>query len=71
MAEVETLNVRIEYDWDAVKDALRAERMWYLEAFRKIEYELEGVVDCKNEGQVCAMATCRDRIRKLEKELGE
>lgn len=52
-----------------LKDALRVERMWYLDAFEKIEYAFEDVIDYDNPDQVGAMAACRDRIRKLDDEL--
>ena len=71
MAEIDKITVKVDYDSQAVRDALRMERMWYLEAFRKIECELEDVVDYGNPGQAGAMAACRDRLSKLEDELGE
>ena len=66
----ENLTVKINYDMQAVKDALRTERMWYLEAFEEIERVFEDSFD-GNEQKVIAMAMCRDRIRKLIEELGE
>jgi hypothetical protein len=69
MAEIETLTFRIDYEMQCVKDALRKEREWYLEAFRKIEYALEDIVDYDNPEQAGAMAACRDRLRALEEEL--
>ena len=71
MAEIDKITVKVDYDSQSVRDALRVERMWYLEAFRKIEYELEDVVDYDHPGQAGAMAACRDRLSKLEDELGE
>jgi hypothetical protein len=66
----EKLTITLAYDTQIVKDALRAERLWYLEAFEKIEYGLEDIVDYDNPDQAGAMAACRDRIRKLQEELG-
>lgn len=68
MAEIETLTIKLDYDMQAVKDALRTERMWYLEAFEKIEHAFENDVG-GNEIKVVAMATCRDRIKALKEEL--
>jgi hypothetical protein len=70
MAELETLTVKVNYDMQAVKDALRTERMWYLEAFEKMEYAFEDIIG-RNELKVIAMEMCRDRIRKLMKELSD
>lgn len=67
-AKPENMTVKVTYDMQAVKDALRAERMWYLEAFEKIERAFEDDVG-SDERKVVAMATCRDRIRKLIEEL--
>lgn len=64
----ETLTVKVDYDMQVVKDALRMERMWYLEAFEKMERAFENDVG-DNYLKVIAMATCRDRIRKLEEAL--
>lgn len=69
MAEIGTLTVKVDYDMQCVKDALRKEREWYLEAFRKIEYALEDIIDFDNPEQKGAMAACRDRIRALKDEL--
>lgn len=69
-AKPENLTVKVTYDMQAVKDALRTERMWYLEAFEKIERAFEDDVG-SDERKVVAMAACRDRIRKLIEELGE
>jgi GH25 family lysozyme M1 (1,4-beta-N-acetylmuramidase) len=70
MAEIGTLTVKVDYDMQAVKDALRTERMWYLEAFEKMEYAFEDVIDYDNPEQAGAMAACRDRMRALMEELG-
>lgn len=69
MAEIGTMTVKVDYDMQCVKDALRKEREWYLEAFRKIEYALEDIVDYGNPDQAGAMAACRDRLCALEDEL--
>lgn len=71
MAEIGTLTVKVDYDMQCVKDALRKEREWYREAFEKIEYALEDVVDWNNPVQAGAMEACRDRLRALEDELSE
>lgn len=71
MAEIGTLTVKVDYDSQAVKDALRKERMWYLQAFDKIEYAFEDIIDYDNSDQAGAMAACRDRIRALIEELGD
>jgi hypothetical protein len=71
MAELETLTVKVNYDMQAVKDALRTERMWYLEAFEKMEYAFEDIIDYDNPDQSGAMDACRDRIRKLMEELSD
>ena len=70
-AKPENLTVKVTYDMQAVKDALRTERLWYLEAFEKIEYAFEDIIDYDNPDQAGAMAACRDRLGKLEEELGE
>jgi hypothetical protein len=70
MAEIGTLTVKVDYDMQAVKDALRVERMWYLEAFEKMEYAFEDIIG-RNELKVIAMEMCRDRIRKLNEELSD
>lgn len=69
MAEIGTLIVKVDYDMQCVKDALRKEREWYREAFEKIEYALEDVVDWSNPDQAGAMEVCRDRLRALDEEL--
>ena len=69
MAEIGTVAINVEYDMQCVRDALRKEREWYREAFEKIEYALEDVVDYDNSEQAGAMAACRDRLRALEEEL--
>lgn len=69
MAEIGTATVKIRYDMQMVRDALKKERQWYLDAFRKIEYALEDVVDYGNPEQAGAMAVCRNRIAALEEEL--
>ena len=69
-AKPENLTVKVTYDMQAVKDALRKERMWYLQAFEKIERAFEHIIDYDNSDQAGAMAACRDRIRELIEELG-
>ena len=69
MAEIGTITVEVDYDMQCVKDALRKEREWYREAFEKIEYAMEDIVDYDNQYQAGAMAACRDRLRALEDEL--
>jgi len=69
MADIGTVTVEITNDMQMFKDALRKERQWYLDAFRKIEHALEDVVDFDCPVQAGAMASCRDRIAALEGEL--
>lgn len=66
----ETLTFKVNYDMQAVKDALRTERMWYLEAFKKIEPCLEWMfAESPAEDTFSALTVCRERMRALEDEL--
>lgn len=65
MAEIGQLTIKIDYDHQSVKDALRKEREWYRDAFEKIEYALEDIVDYENANQAGAMAACRERLAAL------
>lgn len=67
MATVEKLTFNIAKE---VKDALREERQWYLDAFEAIERAFDGDTH-GNESKVKAMAKCRDRMRALYSELGQ